>query len=145
MAVDTDFQQLRSELTVTTKNSGDATTAKDIEWVDMQDYDSILVVAHIGTLGTSGGISTFKILANPESNGSGTDVEIKAHALSNAPDAAGEYVVLEATAEEIGGAGANLRYVSANLQTAAAGDNVVVTYVRRATHAQKDNTSDNVS
>lgn len=144
MAVATAFDGLSSNLKVDQTLSGNATTAKDIKWVDMRDYSSILVTATAAAL-TGVGVTVFKILANSASDGSGSDVEIKAHAVGSAPDAAGDYLVLECSAEEIVGAGSNLRYVSANVTAANAADNIVVTYVRKAEHCQSGLTADYVS
>lgn len=144
MAVATSSSKLLSELKVTHYLSGDATTPKDIAWVDMRDYDSILVTVLAAAL-TGAGVTVFKILANSASDGSGTDVEIKAHAVGSAPDAAGDYLVLEATAEEIGTAGAGLRYVTANIDAANAADQIAVTYIRRSNRPQAGLTADVVA
>lgn len=130
MAVATDASKLTSEVKVTMKDSGAINTATDIAWVDMRDYSSILITA-MATALTGVGLTVFKILANSKSDGSGTDVVIKAHALGTAPDAVGDMVVLEATAEEIGAAGADLRYVSANATAQNAADRITFTYIRK--------------
>lgn len=148
MAVETDFQDLRSKLKVDHFLSGNASSAKDMGWVDMRDYDAILITVHAAAL-TGNGVTAFKILANSESDGSGTDAEIKAHAVGSAPDADGDYLVLEASAEEIReaetAANAQLRYVSANITAANGSDNIAVTYVRRAKRATRDLTADSVA
>lgn len=148
MAVATDFQDLRANLKVTHYLSGDATTVKDIAWVDMQDYDAILITAHAAAL-TGVGVTVFKIIANSESDGSGTDAEIKAHAVASAPDAADDYLVLEASAEEIRAGETSstgqLRYVSAAIDAANASDEIAVTYVRKARHAKLNLTADVVA
>lgn len=111
----------------------DTTDATDVEWVDMRDYENFAVLVMASAL-TGIGVTAFTILANSESDGSGTDVTIKTHAVGSAPDAVGDYLVLECTAEEIAqegaDAGEDLRYVSANLTMDNAADENVVTYVR---------------
>jgi hypothetical protein len=106
----------------------DSTNPTDVAWVDMSGYSTFLVgvMRSVGT----GTIAAFTILANPNSDGSGTDVEIKAHALGSAPDAVGDTIWLECSAEEVTGAGATLRYVSANLDLATSTDECVVYYER---------------
>lgn len=136
--------KMTSNLAVTHYLSGDATTEKDIAWVDMRDYSHILVTAHAAAL-TGLGVTVFKIIANSESDGSGSDVEIKAHAVGSAPDAAGDYLVLEASAEEIGAAGTDLRYVSAAIDAANSADQIAVTYVRMPIRPQDGLTADTVA
>jgi hypothetical protein len=137
--------KLRSNLKIDHYLSGDASTAKDIGWVDMRDYGRIMITALAAAL-TGTGITAFKILANSKSDGSGTDVEVKAHAVGSAPDAAGDYLVLECSAEEIRSLGADLRYVSANIDANNAGDNIAVTYIRAEPRfAQAGLTADHVA
>ena len=126
--------KLASQLAVTQYDfDPDSADATDVAWVDMRDFDNfmVLVFRSVGT----GDVDTFKILANAESDGGGTDVEIKAHALGTAVDAVGDYVVLECTAEEIAQEAAdagvdNVRYVSASVELATSTDECVVTYIR---------------
>lgn len=122
--------KLRECMAVTHYLSGDATTPKDLGWVDMRDYGNIMITVLAAAL-TGAGVTVFKILANAQSNGGGTDYEIKAHAVGSAPDADGDYLVLECSAEEIAQVSGGLaRYVSANIDTADASDNIVATYIR---------------
>jgi hypothetical protein len=150
MAVATDNNHLRSNLAVTMyDHDPDGTSATDVAWVDMRDYDSIMVIAMASAL-TGNGATAFTLLANNASDGSGTDVEIKAHAVGSAPDAVGDYLVLECSAEEIRGAETTateqLRYVSANLTMNNAADENVVTYIRgRAKFAADNLTADSVA
>lgn len=108
----------------------DATTATEIAWVDMRDFENI-AVSFFRTVGT--GTLSMTIIANSSSTGSGTDVTIKADpALS--PDAVGDYIFLECTAEEIAhaaeAAGVDARYVTAVCTFGTNTDEGVVTYVR---------------
>lgn len=103
-------------------------TAVDVAWVDMHNFGHFLC-SFFRTVGT-GDVDGFKILANSASDGSGTDVEIKVHALGSQPNAVGDYVFLECTAAEIAALGSNLRYVSASLELATSTDEAVVTYIR---------------
>ena len=129
MATGIGTHKLASKMKIKHYLSGNATTAKSIGWVDMSNYGRILITCCAAAL-TGLGVTAFKILANSASDGSGTSYEVKAHALSSAPDAAGDTVVLECSAEEIHTLGSNLRYVSANITTANAADNIVVTYIQ---------------
>ena len=68
-----------------------ATTATEISWQDMSDYGELTVI-FIRTIGT--GNATLKIMSNPESDGSGTDYDVKTHGLANGqPDAVGDKIV----------------------------------------------------
>ena len=149
MPVATDFQQLRSSLAVTQyDHDPDATTATDVAWVDMRDFDAILI-GFFRTVGTSD--LTFSVLGNAQSDGSGTDVTIKTKTLTGAqPNAVGDYTWVEVTQEEIVQAGtdagvADVRYVTANLTLATATDEAVVTYIRRGERQYKDLTSDSIA
>lgn len=112
----------------------DSTVATDVDWVDMRDFENFMVKTMASAL-TGVGVNAFTILANAESDGSGTDITVKTHAVGSAPDAVGDQLVLECTAEEIAqeaaDAGvANARYVSASLTCANAADENVVVYIR---------------
>lgn len=128
-------EKLRSILNCTMYNHdpADATTATDIAWVDMRDYGRILIGVMANAL-TGNGVTAFKILANSASDGSGTDAEVKVHALGSAPDAAGDYLWLECTAEEIRSVETSstgeLRYVSANIDCHNGADTATVVYIR---------------
>lgn len=140
MAVASASEKLTTELAIThydfDPDSGDAT---DVGWVDMRDYDKI-VVSFFRTIGT-GALTTFTILANSSSTGASTDVEIKSHALGSQPDAVGDYVFLECTAKELAAAGTDLRYVSANIDFVTSTDEGVVTYVRGGSRWVRDSQS----
>lgn len=148
MAVATDFQQLRSSLAVTQyDHDPDGTGAVDVAWVDMRDYNAILI-AFFRTVGTSD--LTFTVLANSASDGSGTDVTVKTKTISSQPDAVGDYVFEEVTAEEIAQSATDagetgVRYVSANLTLATGTDEGVVTYIRRGIRNYRDQTADTVA
>jgi hypothetical protein len=106
-------------------------TAVDIGWVDMRDFDNFVGI-FFRTVGT-GALDTFTVLGNPASNGSGTDVIIKAHAVASEPNAVGDYIFLEVTAEEIADADTVLgtvRYVSISAEFETSTDEGVVTYIR---------------
>jgi hypothetical protein len=67
-------------------------------------------------------------------DGSGTDVEVIAHAVAAEPNAVGDYVFVEVSAEQIrevcDAAGVDGRYVSLNLEFATSTDEGVVSYIR---------------
>ena len=144
MAVATESSQLKSELKCTMYRNI-AASATDVDWVDMKDYDSILIGVSASLL-VGAGVTVFKILGNSEFDGGGTDVEIKAKAIPPAPDALEDTLWLEATAEEIAGASTvasgRLRYVSANITAANAGDIASTVYIRRSRRPAKDETAD---
>lgn len=142
MAVATVTDQSSSIMAITQyDHDPDGTSAVDVAWVDMRDYGRF-IASFFRTVGTSA--LTYKILANSASDGSGSDVEIKAG--SAAPDAVGDYAFLECTAEELLSAGSDLRYVTLNLTFATATDEGVVTYVRSMPrHATSSLTSDSIA
>lgn len=114
----------------------------DVKWVDLQGFDAFSVIA-MKSVGT-GAVDTFKILANSQSDGSGTDVVVKTHALGTPVDAVGDFVVLHARAIEVADAAANagvtgVRYVSAQLELAVGTDEMVVTYLRGPANVGKLN------
>ena len=115
------------------------TTAVDVGWVDMRDYSTLTVIA-IRTIGT-GTTDAFTILSNPESDGSGTDVEIKTHALASEPDAISDFVVLECDHSELGGN----RYVSASLTMGTGTDEMMVVYIRSGGLSQLNLTADTIA
>ena len=117
----------RNKILMFDHDAGD-TSANDVSWQDMRDYDELTVTIFASSLGGNGA-TAFTILANSESDGSGSDVEIKAHAVGSAPDAVGDWLVLSCTAEELAGLGTDLRYVSASLTLQNSGDENVVTYL----------------
>lgn len=140
------ISKLASNLKVTSYLSGDASSAKDIGWVDMRDYTHILVTATAAAL-TGTGVTAMSIIANSDSAGGGTDVTLATHAVGSAPDAAGDMLVLEADmAVAAASTTADLRYVSVKLTCDNAADNIVVTYIRGgARFAQDELTTDVVA
>ncbi len=127
-----------------------STVATDIAWVDMRDYENFAALVFTSALGGSGP-TVFTIIANAQSNGGGTDVVIKSHAVGSAPNAVGDFLVLECTAEEIAqeaaDAGiANVRYVSAKVTCQHTDDEAVVLYLRGGAKRAADGlTADYVS
>jgi hypothetical protein len=65
-----------------------ASSATDVGWVDMRDFThfGVSLFRSVG----SNTVTSFAILANSASDGGGTDVTIKTHALGSAPDAVGD-------------------------------------------------------
>jgi len=122
----------------------DATTATEVAWQSMADYSSILI-GFFRTVGTSA--LTFEIVANSESDGSGTDVVVKTVSPAAAPDAVGDHVWYEIDTEDIieaAGGGGNA-YVTARLTVATGTDEGVVTYILKGRHKQEDLTADVVA
>ena len=118
----------------------DGVNPVDVAWVPFLSFFG-LVVGFFRTIGT-GAVDGFKILANTKADGSGTDVAVKAHALSAQPDAVGDQVWLEVTAEEVrqacNDAGLVPAAVSANVEFATATDEGVVVYIRTDARFAKD-------
>lgn len=125
-AVTTDY--LSSVLKILVFESDpDNTVAVDVSWQDMRDYGSFLTTL-FHSVGT-GTVVSFKILANPDSAGGGTDAEVKVHGLASQPDAVGDWIFLECLASEIPPLGSTNRYVSANYDPNVSTDEFIFTYV----------------
>ena len=112
----------------------DTTAATDVGWVDMRDYGGIRVIAMASSL-TGNGVEAFTINANSDSAGGGTDAVVLAHAVSSAPDAEGDWLVLEVTAAqirevEVFATHGQLRYVTAILTMENQADENAVVYER---------------
>ena len=107
----------------------DGVNPVDVAWVPFHSFFG-LVVGFFRTMGT-GAVA-----------GSGTDVAVKAHALAAQPDAVGDQVWLEVTAEEVRqactDAGLVPAAVSANVEFATATDEGVVVYIRCDPRFAKD-------
>jgi len=103
----------------------DATTLTAVGWVDMRDYENILIKVQ-KTVGTSAVV--FKVYADSDSAGGGTPVLLATS--SSDPAAVGDYAFLEVNAEQIAAAGADYRYVSAYVSVATGTDEMTVDYLR---------------
>lgn len=109
----------------------DSADPTDVAWVDMRDF-AVFLAAFFRTVGT-GDIDTLRILANPNSDGSGTDVTVLTKTLTGVqPNALGDYTFLEVTAEQVRQAGVtagvNVRYVALQIEFATSTDEGVVYY-----------------
>lgn len=106
------------------------TAATAVAWVDMRDYGAFGVMAMASAL-TGAGVTAFSIQASAAPEGT-NPVTIRSHAVGSAPDAVGDQLFLEVSAEEVNAvgklAGKDLRYVSAVLTMANSADENVVTY-----------------
>lgn len=134
MAVSTDFQIIRSSEQVKMYDfDPNDTSAHDVGWVSARNMESILI-GFFRTIGTSN--LTFTILGNTAADGSGTDVTAKTVTISAQPDAVGDYIFAELTAEELAQAGSDagveLIGVSASFTFATGTDEGVGLYVIRS-------------
>jgi len=116
-------------------------TVVAIDWVDMKDFDAFMA-SFFRTIGTSN--VTFDIAVSASSSGS-SPVVVKTHAVGSQPDAVGDQLFLECTAEEIKGVLAAGRYVSARVSVVTDTDEGVVTYIRRPIRLYRGLTADIVS
>ena len=111
----------------------DSADPADVAWVDLQNF-RCFTVAFIRTVGT-GAVDSFRILANAQSNGGGTDVVVKTVSPVPQADAFLNYHFVECTAEEVQAAAEaagidNVRYVSASIEFATNTDEGIVMYMR---------------
>jgi hypothetical protein len=123
----------------------DAGTTK--RYVALRDYDGFVAVAMSSTL-TGNGITLLEIVAAEDATGTNA-TQIKTSGVV-ACDAVGDFVVEEATAEEINAlgkaSGYDFTHVAARLTVANAADEAVVTYIRYgAKRATADLTADTIS
>jgi hypothetical protein len=103
----------------------DATTETEISWTDLRDFNCFLA-QFVRTIGA--GAVTLKIQGSAASDGS-NPVDVVTKTVSAEPDAVGDCIFLEATENDFLAAGEGLRYGSAVVSVATAGDEGVVTYV----------------
>ena len=112
----------------------------DVDWVPFHSFLG-LVVGFFRTIGV-GAVDGFKILANTKEDGTGDDVEVKLHPLAAQPDAVGDQIWMEVTAEEVRqactDAGLVPAAVSAQVEFAVAGDEGVVAYIRHGPRFAQD-------
>ncbi len=130
-------------------NEADAATEQTYTFVDMRDYENFAIGIVTSILGGTGP-TTFEIVADADSDGGDGNVVIKAHALGSLPNAVGDVVWLECTAEEIKALGVTnskaLRYVALNLDANHNDDEVAMVYIRGGARFPQDGlTADVVS
>lgn len=140
--------KLSSHLYIEHALSGDASTAKKVGgYIDMRDYDKLMVTALAAAL-TGAGVTAFSIYASTAESESGA-VAVKSHAVGSAPDAAGDWLLLECTAEEIrqlgDAAGKALRYAYVVIDADNSADNIAVTIIAEAIRKVADLAADYVS
>lgn len=123
-------QKMFDCMKITSHLSGDASTAKAVPaaYLDMRDYGNVAIIAAAAAL-TGAGITALSLVASAAAAGT-SKATVKSHAVGTAPDAAGDMIVLEASAAEIAAAGTDMRYISAWVDCANAADNIVVTIIR---------------
>lgn len=104
----------------------DVSSATDVGWVDMSDWDWFLAVVFMSA--RTGNLTAATILSNPQSNGGGTDVTQRTLTNPTNINAAGEIFYLEVSASQLSATTAE-RYVSVNLTSSNAADRYIVTYI----------------
>lgn len=117
----------------------DATSVTEIAWVDMRDFERFMCT-FFRTIGTAA--VTFKIMANSDSAGGNTDVDIVAHAVGDEPNAVADQIHLECSAEQLGSlstaATGELRYVTAVVSVATGTDEGAILYLRERARFERD-------
>lgn len=125
-------EKLTSNLAITSYDfDPDATTSTAVGWVDMRDFQNLLV-QYFKTVGT--GVLTSLIIKAATDNSGTNATTILTAAPAADPDAVGDYIFAEIDADDIRDAGENaglaLRYVSAYVALGTGTDEAVVTYIR---------------
>lgn len=111
-------------------------------WLDMQDYEGA-ICTFFRTVGASA-LDTFDIIANSESDGSGTDATIVVGMPVGAsePNAVGDQIHLEISAEMLASLSTSttgsLRYVTSAVEVATGTDEAVIAWTRYGTRNAKD-------
>lgn len=146
MAATATSQKVASKLAVAIKNSGDISTPADTvfpeagTWLDMSGYEHVLFIVNVTTAG--GAVDVFTILGNTASDGTGTDYTVKSHALGSAPDAVNDYVILEASAEQLAGN----RYCTVSVGTDNAAVRCAIIAIRtKGRFSNEDLSADNIA
>jgi len=110
-----------------------ATTLQTVTpWFDLSKFECFLA-SYVKTVGT-GALSTFQIVANNKSDGSGTTVTVIADAFAaGTVDAVGDQTFIECTAQQVARLAADngvaLRYVAVQYQQATSTDTGVISYL----------------
>lgn len=125
-----------------------ADTVTDVGWVDCRPYKNFCF-QFFRTVGT-GNLDTFRVIGNTATNGGGTDVTVKTKTISSEPNAVGDFVFIEVSAEEINAAGVaagvEVIGISAACEFATSTDEGVVTYIFTGPrHAYLNLTADHIS
>lgn len=123
--------KIASEVKITQYDFDPNTTdATAVAWVDMKDF-SKFIASFFRTVGTSN--ITFIIQGSADAAG-GTPSTIITKTVASQPNAVGDYIFAECTAEQIrqvgDAAGKVLRYISATISFGTNTDEGVVTYIR---------------
>lgn len=140
-----------NKITMYEQDTG-GTAPTDIGWVDMRDYEGIVFVLFRSVSNAGATNAATLVLGNDTAAGAGTDRTIKTVTFDDDPDAVGDYVFVEVSAEDIAEVGAaqttpeDLRYVSLSIDPADALDEMVVAYIRYgAKHPHLDLSADSVA
>ncbi len=150
MASTHNVQKIASRIKQTVRHHAPASTAATaVEWVAMDGNNFMAQV--MATVIAGAGVTAFTINAATDSSGSNSTV-ILAHAVGSAPDAEGDSLVLEVSAQQIAQQGAALStpldftHVSAVLTKDNNGDKASVTYtMMNLRNSYEDMTADNVA
>jgi hypothetical protein len=124
MTISTNKLQSRLAVRNYLDDPADATVARNIAWVPMDELLMVLCTLIAGT-----GVLTFKIFAATDAAGANA-TEVKAHSNPTPADAPGDQLVLEVSAEEVRQALPGATHVSVQMDNDAAGDVNLLTYVR---------------
>ncbi len=93
----------------------------------------------------AGGVDAFNIIAATAADGTGATI-VKAHALGSAPNAVGDHIFLEVTAEQIHEVLPTATHVGVSVELVTAGDEAVVYFERGdPLHARDALTADFIS
>ena len=121
-----------------------ATAVLGTSWLDMRDYDQVLVGVMSSAL-TGTGPTAFTINAGTSAAGAGSTA-IRTHALGTAPDAVGDYIWLEVDDKALANEStANLRYISPILTCNNAADECVVVIIARCKVQATGKTADTIA
>jgi hypothetical protein len=93
----------------------------------------------------TGTISTFRIFVADDAAGTTNAANVISHALGSDPNAVGDYLFLEASAEQLRAASSTAAYVGVKITLDTSTDECVVGFERHAKQAYDELTADYVS
>ena len=103
-----------------------------------------VVAGLVHTVGT-GSVTSFRIFVADNAAGTTNATNVVSHALGSDPNAVGDYVFLEASAEQIRSASSTAAYVGVKVTLATSTDEGIVYFERHAKQAYNALTADYVS
>jgi hypothetical protein len=136
-----DFDPDSGSETIVTLNP--AASEKCLAFTALGGLESV-VAGLFRSVGT-GSVTSFRIFVADDAAGTTNATNVVSHALGSAPDAVGDTVWLEASAEQLRAASATAAYVGVKITLVTSTDECVVSFERHAKQAYNALTADYIS